>query len=95
MWYGLNTTRCSFYTCTSMHVHARLMMSNLSFKTRMYIHTRLCMTVCRQTHVCQENTCQIRIMCMQIARQGQQNYLNQNVHVLKCDSPHDIKYKSR
>ena len=40
MRYGFNTTRCSFYTCTSMHVHARLMMSNLSFKTLMYVHTR-------------------------------------------------------
>ena len=40
MRYGLNTTRCSFYTCASMHVHARLMMSNLSFKTLMYVRTR-------------------------------------------------------
>ena len=40
MWYVLNTTSCLFYTCTSMHVHARLMMSNLSFKTLMYVCSR-------------------------------------------------------
>ena len=40
MRYGLSTTRCSFYTCASMHVHARLMMSNLSLKTVMYVRTR-------------------------------------------------------
>ena len=40
MRYGLNTTRCSFYTCTNMHVHARLMMSNLPFKTLMYVRSR-------------------------------------------------------
>ena len=100
MRYGLNMTHCSFYTCASMHVHARLMMPNLSFKTLMYVHTTMtytpevCMTGCRQMHVCQEHICQIWIMCMQIARQGQQNYLYQNVHVLKCDSPHDTKHKS-
>ena len=40
MWYGLNMTCCSYYTFTSMHVHVRLMMSNLSFKTLMYVRTR-------------------------------------------------------
>ena len=37
---GFNTACCSFYTCTSMHVHARLMMLNLLFKTLMYVCSR-------------------------------------------------------
>ena len=40
MRYGLDMTHISFYTCASMHVYARLMMSNLSFKTLMYVLTR-------------------------------------------------------
>ena len=96
MQHGLHMTHniISFYTCESIYVLARLMMSNLSFKT-IYTHAiDMCMTVCRQTHVCQEHTCQIWITCMQIVSQGQQNYLYQNVHVLKCDYPHDTKRKS-
>ena len=62
------------------------MMSNLSFKTLMYA-LDVCMTVCRQMHVCQEDTCQIWITCMQIVSQGQQNYLY--VHVHAGDSSHD------
>ena len=91
MSFGLDMTHFSFYTCASMHVHG-LMMSNLSFKTLMYA-LDVCMTVCRQTYVCQEDTCQIWITCMQIVSQGQLNYLHEHVHV--CDSSHDTKHKSR
>ena len=33
-------THISFYTCESMYIHERLMMSHLSFKTLMYVRNR-------------------------------------------------------
>ena len=77
---------------THMHVNARLMTSNISFKALVYA-LEVCMTVCRCIHACQECTCQIWIMCMQTVSQGQRNKLYEHVHVLRCDSPRDTRRK--
>ena len=45
MWLGLDMIHFSFYMCACMHVHARLMRSNLLFKALVYA-LNLCMTVC-------------------------------------------------
>ena len=49
----LDTTHFSFHTRASIHVHARLMMSNLLCKALVYTRD-MCTTVCRCTRVCQE-----------------------------------------
>ena len=60
--HGLNTTCFSFHMGASMHVHARLMMSNLPCIALVYT-LDMCTTVCRYMCVCQESTCQIWITC--------------------------------
>ena len=49
-------TDISFYTYASMYIHARLMMPHLSFKILCTYAIDMCMTVCRQTHACQQHT---------------------------------------
>ena len=53
MQHGLNTICFLFYMHASMHVYARLMTSNLSFKALVYT-LDVCMTVWRHTCACQE-----------------------------------------
>ena len=62
-----------------------------------YVCTRLdmCMIACRRMHACQECTRKIWIacilVCMQVVSQRQWHKLYEHVHVLKCDSPYDVR----
>ena len=71
---GLDTTCLSFYTCESMHLYTKLMMSNLLFGILVYA-LDVCTIVCKCMHACQECKHQIWIACilacMQIVSQGQ------------------------
>ena len=59
--HGLNATRFSFHTCASMHVHTRLMTSNLPCIALVYT-LDVCTTVCKCMRACQECTSKIWIM---------------------------------
>ena len=70
--HGLDTTRSSFHTCASMHVHARLMTSNL-----------MCIALVYALDICTMHTPNLDYTCMQIVSQGQWNKLYKHVHVLR------------
>ena len=77
----LKTTCFLFHTHANMHVHTRLMMSNLP-----------CITLVYALNVCMMHTCMsglhmpnLDYACMQIISQGQRNKLYKLVHVLGCN----------
>ena len=72
--HGLDTTHFSFHMRASMHVHARLMISNLR-----------CIALVYALDVCKMHTPNLDYACMQIVSQGQWNKLYKHVHVLRCN----------
>ena len=78
---GHDMTHFSFHICASLHVHARLVTSNLLCKAFVYA-----LDVCTM-HVCISgmHTPNLNYACMQIVSQGQQNKLYKHVYVLRCN----------
>ena len=58
----------SFLTYASIHIHARLMTSNLPFRALVYT-SDVCTTVCRCKRACQECIHQIWIVCILVCMQ--------------------------
>ena len=78
---GHNTTRFSFHTHASLHVHARLVMSNLPCKALVYALDMCTMHTCMSGM----HTPNLDYVCMQIVSQGQRNKLYKHVYVLRCN----------
>ena len=78
---GHDTTLFSFHTHASLHVYARLVISNLPCKALMYA-----LDVCTM-HTCMSrmHTPNLDYGCMQIVSQGQWNKLYKHVYVLRCN----------
>ena len=94
MQHGLDTTCFSFHVRASIHMHTRLMTSNLPFKA-LVLRTRRVQDSL-QMHACMSGmyTPNLDYVCMQIVSQGQQNKLYKHVHVLRCNLPRDTRCKS-
>ena len=82
---GHNMTRFSFHTHASLHVHARLVTSNLPCKALVYT-----LDVCMM-HMCMSGTHMpnLNYTCMQIVSQRQRNKLYKHVYVPRCNHPSD------
>ena len=78
--HGLKTTCFSFHTRASMHVHTRLMMSNLPRIALVYALNMCSMHKC-MSGIHMPN---LDYACMQIVSQGQWNKLYKLVQVLGC-----------
>ena len=78
--HGLKTTCFSFHTRASMHVHTRLMMSNLPRIALVYVLNMCSMHKC-MSGIHMPN---LDYACMQIVSQGQWNKLYKLVQVLGC-----------
>ena len=74
-------THFLFHTRASLHVHARLVTSNLPCKVLMYA-----LDVCTM-HACMSgmHTLNLDYAYMQIVSQGQRNKLYKHVYVLRCN----------
>ena len=74
-------TCISFHMHASLHVHARLVTSNLLCKALVYT-----LDVCMM-HACMSgmHMPNLDYVCMQIVSQGQWNKLHKHVYVLRCN----------
>ena len=76
-----DTTRFLFHTHASLHVHARLVTSNLLCKVLMYALDMCTM----HAYMSGMHMLNLDYMCMQIVSQGQRNKLYKHVYVLRCN----------
>ena len=76
-----DTTHFSFHTRASLHVHARLVTSNLLCKALVYALDACTMHTCMSGM----HMPNLDYACMQIVSQGQWNKLNKHVYVLRCN----------
>ena len=87
---GHDTTRFSFHMRASLHVHTRLVTSNLPCKALVYALDVCTMHVC----VLGMHMPNLDYVFMQIVSQRQRNKLYKHVYVLRCDPPSDTRCRS-
>ena len=78
---GHDTTHFSFRTRASLHMHARLVTSNLPCKALVYALDVFTMHACMSGM----HMPNLDYVCMQIVSQGQQNKLYKQIYILKCN----------